>query len=73
MGVEVGIEFVDPNNKLKGGKLDVTIDNLHRHLPYIKIEKTKLSINFDGGAKTTDGLFELAVDYELKKWQLRQS
>merc|ERR1711962_167559 len=65
MGVEVCLDYKDPSNKLKGGKLDVTIDNLHRHIPYAKIEKTKLSIIFDGGAKTTDGLFELTVDYEL--------
>merc|ERR1712142_1332890 len=65
MGVEVGIDYKDPNNKLKGGKLDLTIDNLKRLVPMAKSEKVKVSFNFDGGASTTDGLFEMTVDYEL--------
>merc|ERR1712198_475388 len=65
MGVAVGIDYKDPNNKLKGGKLDLTIDNLKRLVPMAKSEKVKVSFNFDGGASTTDGLFEMTVDYEL--------
>merc|ERR1712168_236179 len=65
MGVEVGIDYKDPNNKLKGGKLDLTIDNLKRLVPMAKSEKVKVSFNFDGGVSTTDGLFEMTVDYEL--------
>merc|ERR1711914_22844 len=65
MGVAVGIDYKDPNNKLKGGKLDLNIDNLKRLVPMAKSEKVKVSFNFDGGASTTDGLFEMTVDYEL--------
>jgi len=65
MGVEVGIDYKDPNNKLKGGKLDLTIDNLKRLVPNARSEKVKVSFNFDGGVSTTDGLFEMTVDYEL--------
>merc|ERR1711931_392350 len=65
MGVAVGIDYKDPNNKLKGGKLDLTIDNLKRLVPMAKSEKVKVSFNFDGGVSTTDGLFEMTVDYEL--------
>merc|ERR1712200_402736 len=48
-----------------GGKLDLTIDNLKRLVPNARSEKVKVSFNFDGGVSTTDGLFEMTVDYEL--------
>ena len=65
MGVKVGIDYIDPNNQLKGGKLDVSVDNLKRIFPKARSEKVELSVNFNGGDNARDGLFTLSVDYEL--------
>merc|ERR1719341_3117729 len=57
--------YIDPANQLKGGKLDIKIDNLKKYFPKAKSEQVDLSINFNGGDNAKDGLFTMSVDYEL--------
>jgi len=64
-GVAVNLEYKDPANKLKGGKLKVVIDNLKAKVPMARSGKVVLNLEFDGGSSTTDGLFTIKGDYEL--------
>lgn len=64
-GMSIGIDYIDPANQLKGGKLDIKIDNLKKYFPKAKSEQVDLSINFNGGDNAKDGLFTMSVDYEL--------
>jgi len=64
-GVAVNLEYKDPSNRLKGGKLKVVIDNLKEKVPMARSGKVVLNLEFDGGASTTDGLFTIKGDYEL--------
>jgi len=65
LGVNVGIKYIDPSNQAKGGKADITVNNLKKLIPKAKSELVKLAVSFDGGADAKDGLFDMTVDYEL--------
>jgi len=65
LGAHVGIKFNDPNNRLKGGNADITIDNLKKLVSRARSTKVVLKVKFDSGASPKDGLFSMSVDYEL--------
>jgi len=65
IGIEGGFSFKDAANKAKGGKLDISIDNLKRLIPSAHSHAAKFSLDFDGGASPRDGVFKLTLDYEL--------
>merc|ERR1712121_51275 len=64
-GTHISYKFNDANNKLKGGVLDVTIDNLKKLVPQARSSKVVLQITFNGGDSHKDGLFDASVQYEL--------
>merc|ERR1711872_655443 len=57
--------FNDPNNRLKGGNADITIDNLKKLVSRARSTKVVLKVKFDSGVSPKDGLFSMSVDYEL--------
>ena len=65
VGASVKIKYDDPSNQLKGGRAQVTIDNLKKYVKRARSEKVVLDVKFDGGDNSKDGLFNLEVNYEL--------
>lgn len=65
VGASVKIKYDDPNNQLKGGKAQISIDNLKQYVKRARSSKVQLDIKFDGGDSPRDGLFSLEVAYEL--------
>merc|ERR1711872_962053 len=57
--------FNDPNNRLKGGNADITIDNPKKLVSRARSTKVVLKVKFDSGVSPKDGLFSMSVDYEL--------
>jgi len=65
VGASVKIKYDDPNNQLKGGRAQITVDDLKKYIKRAKSSKVQLDIKFDGGASPKDGLFSMEVNYEL--------
>jgi len=65
VGASVKIKYDDPNNKLKGGKAQITVDDLKKYVSSARSSKVQLDIKFDGGDSSRDGLFNMEVNYEL--------
>jgi len=72
LGVHVGIKYVDPSNRWKGGDLHVIIDNLQKLVPKAKSEKVDVIITLDGGDAPKDGLFNLKIKYSLNHSNLEE-
>jgi len=65
MGITGGIKYIDPSEPIKGAKAEIVIANVQAIVKNLKEPmKLKLNIDADGGASTTDGLFNIKVDYE---------
>lgn len=65
VGASVKIKYDDPNNQLKGGRAQISVDDLKKYVKRARSSKVKLDIKFDGGDSPRDGLFNMEVNYEL--------
>merc|ERR1739848_953241 len=61
-GVHVGLKYIDPSNKLMGGKLAVKIDDLKAMIPRAQSKKVEVEVNFDGHELP---LFKAFVNYAM--------
>jgi hypothetical protein len=61
-GVHVGLKYIDPSNKLMGGKLAVKIDDLKAMIPRAHSSKVEVEVNFDGHELP---LFKAFVNYAM--------
>lgn len=66
IGAKFGVKYVDPAERLKGGEAFFHVDDLQSLIPRAHSRKVKLHVKFNGGASTTDGLFEAEVDYHME-------
>merc|ERR1712158_290080 len=57
IGAEVGIKYADPSNRAKGGEAYLEIQDL---------QSLVLHAKFEGGSSSTDGLFEMDLDYHFE-------
>jgi len=64
-GVHIGLKYLDPQNRVKGGELRVAVDDLKMFFPRARTKSFDVNFKFDGGDRRTDGLFKLDIDYEL--------
>merc|ERR1712158_285841 len=66
IGAEVGIKYADPSNRAKGGEAYLEIQDLQSLVPQAKSKKVALHAKFEGGSSSTDGLFEMDLDYHFE-------
>merc|ERR1712002_734270 len=66
LGAAVGVKYTDPSDHMKGGEAYFHIDDLQSHIPTTHSKMVKLHVKFDGGASSTDGLFNAELDYHLE-------
>lgn len=64
-GVHVGLKYIDPSDRMKGGQLRVAIDDMKALFPRAQSKKIDVSLKFDGGDSKVDGLFNLNLNYKL--------
>merc|ERR1712123_494371 len=65
LGVHMGLKYKDAAHPLKGGKINLKIDDLKKIFKQAHSNKVDLNIDFDGGAAVGDGLFKMAVHYSM--------
>ena len=65
-GIEVGVKHRDESNPMKGGEAFLHVDDLQSLVPAAHSKQVKLHMKFNGGASTTDGLFNAEIDYHLE-------
>merc|ERR1712227_1100463 len=64
-GIRLGIQYKDPSDRTKGGKLDFAIDDMKAYFPRAHGSAIELNLNFDGGDNNRDGLFTFSINYKL--------
>merc|ERR1712102_264836 len=64
-GIRLGIQYKDPSDRTKGGKLDFAIDDMKAYFPRAHSSAIELNLNFDGGDNNRDGLFTFSLNYKL--------
>merc|ERR1712227_665595 len=64
-GIRLGIQYKDPSDRTKGGKLDFAIDDMKVYFPRAHSSAIELNLNFDGGDNNRDGLFTFSINYKL--------
>ena len=62
----IDIKYKDPVDKAKGGHLRLVVHDMEYYLPNSMIGKVDILFKFDAGVSTTDGLFDLDIDYYLE-------
>jgi len=62
----IDIKYKDPADKAKGGQLRLVVHDMEYYLPNSMIGKVDILFKFDAGVSTTDGLFDLDIDYYLE-------
>merc|ERR1712227_284062 len=64
-GIRLGIQYKDPSDRTKGGKLDFAIDDMKAYFPKAHSSAIELNLAFDGGDNNRDGLFDFSINYKL--------
>merc|ERR1712128_133950 len=62
-GVHMGLKYRDAAHPLKGGNVNIKVDDLQKIFKQAQSNKVELDIEFDGGADTKDGIFKLIANY----------
>merc|ERR1712128_331609 len=62
-GVHMGLKYKDAAHPLKGGNVNIKVDDLQKIFKRAQSNKVELDIEFDGGADTKDGIFKLIANY----------
>merc|ERR1719464_2097815 len=65
LGVHVGLKYLDPQDRAKGGELRVAVDDMKMFFPRSRSKSFDVNFKFDGGNSKTDGLFKLDIDYRV--------
>ena len=65
LGVHIGLKYLDPQDRAKGGELRVAVDDMKMFFPRARTKSFDVNLKFDGGNSRTDGLFNLDIDYKL--------
>lgn len=64
-GVHIGLKYLDPNDRAKGGELSLAVDDTRALFRRARSQSFNVHVKFDGGVSKTDGLFDLDIDYNL--------
>ena len=65
LGVHIGLKYLDPQDRAKGGELRVAVDDMKMFFPRSRSKSFDVNFKFDGGNSKTDGLFKLDIDYRV--------
>ena len=65
LGVHVGLKYLDPQDRAKGGEIRVAVDDMKMFFPRSRSKSFDVNFKFDGGNSKTDGLFKLDIDYRV--------
>merc|ERR1719260_148587 len=65
LGVHMGLKYKDAAQPLKGGKVQLKVDDLKKIFPQAISNKVEVDAEFDGGVAMDDGLFKMVVHYSM--------
>merc|ERR1712013_276099 len=65
LGVHMGLKYKDAAQPLKGGKIQLKVDDLKKIFPQAHSNKVEVDAEFDGGVSMDDGLFKMVVHYSM--------
>merc|ERR1712013_875248 len=65
LGVHMGLKYKDAAQPLKGGKIQLKVDDLKKIFPQAHSSKVEVDAEFDGGVSMDDGLFKMVVHYSM--------
>jgi len=65
LGVHMGLKYKDAAQPLKGGKIQLKVDDLKKIFPQAHSNKVEVDAEFDGGVAMDDGLFKMVVHYSM--------
>merc|ERR1711942_279146 len=65
LGVHMGLKYKDAAQPLKGGKIQLKVDDLKKIFPQAQSNKVEVDAEFDGGVAKDDGLFKMVVHYSM--------
>ena len=65
LGVHMGLKYKDAAQPLKGGKIQLKVDDLKKIFPQARSNKVEVDAEFDGGVAMDDGLFKMVVHYSM--------
>ena len=65
LGVHMGLKYKDVDHPLKGGKIQLKLDDLRKIFPRARMNKVEVDAEFDGGVAMDDGLFKMVVHYSI--------
>merc|ERR1712002_1087544 len=65
LGVHMGLKYKDAAQPLKGGKVQLKVDDLKKIFPQAHSNKVEVHAEFDGGVAMDDGLFKMVVHYSM--------
>ena len=63
LGVHMGLKYKDAAQPLKGGKVQLKIDDLKKIFSGAHSNKVEVDAEFDGGVAMNDGLFKMVAHY----------
>merc|ERR1719250_207410 len=61
----MGLKYKDAAQPLKGGKIQLKVDDLKKIFPQARSNKVEVDAEFDGGVAMDDGLFKMVVHYSM--------
>merc|ERR1712212_15122 len=65
LGVHAGLKYKDAAHPLKGGKIQIKIDDLKKIFKQAHSNKVEVDVEFDGGVAMDDGLFKMVAHYSM--------
>lgn len=65
LGVHMGLKYKDAAQPLKGGKVQLKVDDLKKIFNAAHSNKVELDAEFDGGVAMNDGLFKMVAHYSM--------
>merc|ERR1712121_397547 len=65
LGVHMGLKYKDAAQPLKGGKVQLKIDDLKKIFSGAHSNKVEVDAEFDGGVAMNDGLFKMVLHYSM--------